>query len=151
MGPDPQAEHWGSPCFLLFLRPCLQVPDFFNVTPISHMHATMTDFTYSLEKNYYKSSQIIITLISKIDLVVQNNILFISSNSLFYNCFLMLALFLRFLPNLCSYAYGLSEFRYRHNRSQNYFALFAYSNPIDVWTDVLLFIGFSGPTFYTKL
>ena len=49
-GPDPQAEHWGSPCFLLFLRPCLQVPDFFNVTPLSHMHATMTDLTYSLEK-----------------------------------------------------------------------------------------------------
>ena len=103
--PDP-------PCFLLFLRPCLQVPDFFNVTILSHMHATMTDFTYSLEKNYYKSSQIIITLISKIDLIVQNNILFISSNSLFYNCFLMLVLFLRFLLNVCSYAYGLSEFRY---------------------------------------
>ena len=65
-----QAEHWGDPCLLLFLRPCLQVPDFFNVTPLSHVHATMTDFTYSLEKNYYKNSQIIITLISKIDLII---------------------------------------------------------------------------------
>ncbi len=42
-------------------------------------------------------------------------------------------------------------YRYRHNRSQNNFALFAYSNPTDVGTDFLLFIGFSGPTFYTKL
>jgi hypothetical protein len=44
-------------------------------------------------------------------------------------------------------------YRYRQNdnRSQNNFALFAYSHPIDVGTDFLLFIGFSGPTFYTKL
>ncbi len=54
-GLHPQAEHWGSPCFLLFLRPCLHVPDFFNVTPLSHMHATMTDFTYSLEKTTTKT------------------------------------------------------------------------------------------------
>ena len=32
-------------------------------------------------------------------------------------------------------------YRYRHNRSQNNFALFAYSNPTDVGTDFLLFIG----------
>ena len=35
--------------------------------------------------------------------------------------------------------------RYRHNRSQNNFALFTYSNPIDVGTDFLLFIDFSTP------
>ena len=62
----------------MFLRPCLQVPDFFNVTPLSHMHATMTDFTYSFEKNYNKNNQIIITLISKIDLIVYIRITFFS-------------------------------------------------------------------------
>ncbi len=56
----------------------MQVPDFFNVTPLSHMHATMTDFTYSFEKNYYKNNQIIITLISKIDLIVYIRITFFS-------------------------------------------------------------------------
>ncbi len=35
--------------------------------------------------------------------------------------------------------------------SQSNFALFAYSNSIDVGTDFSLFIGFSRPTFYTKL
>ena len=34
-------------------------------------------------------------------------------------------------------------YRYRHNRSQNNFALFAYSNPIDVGTDFLLSMVFS--------
>ena len=42
-------------------------------------------------------------------------------------------------------------YRYRHNRSQNNFALLAYSNPINVGTDLLLFIGFSVPSFYTRL
>ena len=119
------------------------------------MHATMTDFTYSLEKNYYKSSQIIITLISKIDLIVQNNILFISSNSLqlHSNACLIPQIFAK-LMLIRLWTFRIPICRYRHNRSQNYFALFAlfaYSNPIDVGTDVLLFIGFSGPTFYTKL
>ena len=38
-----------------FAQLYLKVPEFFNVTPqLSHMHALMTDFTYSLEKHTVK-------------------------------------------------------------------------------------------------
>ncbi len=55
------------------------------------------------------------------------------------------------VDSIVGLTFRIPIYSYRHNRSQNNLALFAYSNPIDVGTDFLLFIGFSGPTFYTKL
>ncbi len=63
----------------------------------------------------------------------------------FYNSCLIPQIFAK-LMLIRLWTFRIPIYRYRHNRSQNYFALFAYSNPIDVGTDVLLFIGFSGPT-----